>query len=79
MNIRKIASVFSVSFALLSGGSPLFSEVIPAAKIAIVGGTYLNDALLESGILTQSFRVETPIGEMPLIRYGEIEGVPFYY
>jgi 5'-methylthioadenosine phosphorylase len=51
----------------------------PAADIAIIGGTYLNDAMLESGILTESFRVETPIGESPLIHYGEIEGVPFYY
>ena len=54
-------------------------QEIPSAKIAVVGGTYLNDALLESGILTQKFKIETGIGESPSIYYGEIEGVPFYY
>lgn len=51
----------------------------PKAKIAVIGGTFLNDALLESDILTESFTVETKIGKSPKIHYGEIEGVPFYY
>ena len=67
--------------ALMS--APVFSAVaaaeIPEAKIAIVGGTYLNDALYDSGLLTEEFTVETPIGTSPVIKYGEIDGVPFYY
>lgn len=56
----------------------LFAEM-PEAKIAIIGGTFLNDALYDSGILTEEFTVETPIGTSPVIKYGVIDGVPFYY
>jgi len=58
---------------------PAHAEEIPKAKIAIIGGTFLNDALIESGLLTQQFKLETVIGESPTIHYGEIQGVPFYY
>lgn len=55
------------------------AEEVPKAKIAIIGGTFLNDALYDSGILTKKFTVETPIGTSPVLQYGEIDGVPFYY
>ena len=67
------------------GGKPLFGQLpeigdeVPEAVIAIVGGTFLNDALIDSGLLTKGFRVETPIGLSPQLFWGEIEGVPFYY
>ncbi|MEM1222152.1 MAG: hypothetical protein AAGH40_05260 [Verrucomicrobiota bacterium] len=64
-------------FLLVVSGSALAE--IPKANIAVIGGTFLNDALLESGILTESFRVDTKIGESPLIHYGKIDEVPFYY
>lgn len=52
---------------------------VPKAGVAVIGGTYLNDILLDSGLLTQSFTIETKAGVSPTIHYGEIEGVPFYY
>lgn len=51
----------------------------PKAKIAIVGGTFINDALFGNSVLKSSFTVPTPSGESPKIHYGEVEGVPFYY
>lgn len=63
-------------------GSLIFTCVtadVPKATIAIIGGTYLNDALYDSGILTEKFTVETPIGESPVLQFGEIDGVAFYY
>jgi 5'-methylthioadenosine phosphorylase len=70
-----------VRFSLLIALSmaSLVSAAPPKAKIAIIGGTYLNDAMLDSGLLTQEFTVETDIGTSPVLHYGEIEGVPFYY
>ncbi|MDP3294294.1 MAG: hypothetical protein Q8M37_06090 [Nevskia sp.] len=52
----------------------------PKAKVALVGGTFINDALLNaSGILKGSFTIKTRVGLSPVIWYGETEGVPFYY
>lgn len=51
----------------------------PKARIAIIGGTYLNDIVLDSGLLTQHFTIETKLGTSPTIHYGEVQGVPFYY
>lgn len=52
---------------------------LPKAKIAIVGGTFLNDIMLGSGLLKQEFTIETKAGRSPVIHYGEAGGVPFYY
>jgi 5'-methylthioadenosine phosphorylase len=51
----------------------------PAARVAILGGTFLNDALFDSGLLKSKFRVPTAVGPSPEIHYGEHAGVPFYY
>jgi 5'-methylthioadenosine phosphorylase len=53
---------------------------LPKARIAIVGGTFINDALLfTDGILKTNFTIETPAGTSPKIHYGESDGVPFFY
>ena len=52
---------------------------LPKARIAIVGGTYLNDALMDSGWLKQKFTLETKAGTSPEIHYGEVDGISFYY
>ncbi len=49
------------------------------ATIAVIGGTYLNDALLNSEYLGQKFRIHTPVGESPEIVCGKANGVNFYY
>ncbi len=55
-------------------------EDFPHAKVALVGGTFINDALLDSkGILKGSFTIKTKAGMSPTIWYGETDGVPFYY
>ena len=52
----------------------------PKAKIAIVGGTFINDALLKKpGLVKGHFAVKTKVGESPKIYYGEVAGIPFYY
>ena len=52
----------------------------PQAHIAIVGGTFINDALLlRDDILKEQFTVETKLGPSPTIYYGEANGVGFYY
>lgn len=52
----------------------------PKAKIAIVGGTFLNDALLKKpGLVKGHFTVKTKVGESPKIYYAEAGGIPFYY
>lgn len=52
----------------------------PQAKIAVVGGTFINDALLKKpGLIKGHFTVKTKVGESPKIYYAEAGGVPFYY
>lgn len=52
----------------------------PRAKIAVIGGTYLNDALLKRvGLVKGSFKVQTKAGESPTIYAAQMGGVPFYY
>lgn len=52
----------------------------PKAKIAVVGGTFINDALLKKpGLVKGHFTVKTKVGESPKIYYGEVAGIPFYY
>lgn len=55
-------------------------EDFPRARVALVGGTFLNDILLHSkGILKGSFTVQTKVGPSPEIWFGETAGTPFYY
>jgi len=53
----------------------------PKAKIAVVGGTFINDALLKKpGLIKGHFTLKTKIGESPKIYYAETAaGIPFYY
>ncbi len=52
----------------------------PGTRIAIFGGTFVNDALLlRDGLLDEPFTVETKLGVSPEIYPGEAHGVPFYY
>jgi 5'-methylthioadenosine phosphorylase len=52
----------------------------PKAKIAIIGGTFINDALLKKpGLVKGHFTVKTKVGESPKIYYAEAAGIPFYY
>jgi 5'-methylthioadenosine phosphorylase len=52
----------------------------PKAKIAVVGGTFINDALLKKdGLIKGHFTVKTKVGESPKIYYAEVAGTPFYY
>lgn len=69
---------------LLLGLGAVVSAALPAAefpkaRIAVVGGTFINDALVLSGVLRTNFIVPTPLGDSPPIHYGETNGVPFYY
>jgi len=51
-----------------------------AAHIAIIGGTFVNDALLlREGLLGEPFTVNTKLGESPPIYPGSAGGVAFYY
>lgn len=68
--------------AMASAGMAMAQTVATApckATIAIIGGTYLNDALLNSSYLGQTFRIQTPVGESPEIACGKAKGVDFYY
>lgn len=52
---------------------------IPKARIAIVGGTFLNDIIYSRDLIKQEFTFQTKVGESPTIGYAEWKGVPFYY
>jgi 5'-methylthioadenosine phosphorylase len=52
----------------------------PRATIAVVGGTFINDALLKRpGLVKGYFTVKTKVGESPRIYYAETSGIGFYY
>ena len=75
----KLALFFTLSFLpiqLLVGNA---KADYPKSKIAVLGGTFLNDAMFDSGFLQGSFSLETKAGTSPEIHYGEVNGVPFYY
>jgi 5'-methylthioadenosine phosphorylase len=52
---------------------------LPPAKIAILGGTFINDYLFATDHLKGYSIVDTPAGPSPKIYYGESDGIPFYY
>jgi 5'-methylthioadenosine phosphorylase len=48
--------------------------------IAIIGGTFVNDALLlREGLLGEPFTLDTKLGESPPIYPGSAGGIDFYY
>ena len=48
--------------------------------IAIIGGTFVNDALLlREGVLGEPFTLDTKLGESPPIYPGTAGGIDFYY
>lgn len=50
------------------------------AHIAIIGGTFVNDALLlREGLLGEPFTLDTKLGESPPIYPGSAGGIDFYY
>lgn len=80
-----LPNVFSVIFALGTLFFPLAVSAdvpadIPKARIAVLGGTFLNDVIFyREGIIKKSFTIETKVGTSPEIHYAEWQGVPFYY
>jgi 5'-methylthioadenosine phosphorylase len=55
-------------------------EDFPRARIAVIGGTYINDALLKKkGLIKGSFTVKTKVGDSPTIYAAQIGDIPFYY
>jgi 5'-methylthioadenosine phosphorylase len=67
---------------LLCAAVSAFTTAEDAKKphIAIVGGTFINDALLlRDDILGEPFTVDTDLGESPPIYPGHANGIDFYY
>lgn len=53
---------------------------IPKARIAVLGGTFLNDIIFHrEGLIKKEFTIETKVGQSPTIYYAEWDDVPFYY
>lgn len=53
---------------------------VPKARIAVLGGTFLNDVIFyRDGIIKQKFTIDTKVGLSPTIHYAEWQGIPFYY
>lgn len=78
---RRWAGLFLLFFAAgLPSAFAAGAADFPRAKVALVGGTFINDALLKTpGILKGRFTVKTKAGVSPEIWYGETGGTPFYY
>ena len=79
--LRLFTSIVTVALAL--SFAPAFAASVndfPKAKIAIVGGTFMNDALLKrKDLIKGSFKIKTKVGESPTIYACESGGIPFYY
>jgi purine nucleoside phosphorylase len=55
------------------------ASAYPKATIAVLGGTFLNDSMIDSGLLKGTFTIDTRAGPSPEIHHGEVKGIPFYY
>ena len=79
---RRLGAVLAMALAmvLIRPAAAATVNDFPKATIAVVGGTYINDALLKKpGLIKGSFTVKTKIGVSPTIYFAEAGGIPFYY
>lgn len=77
---RKILnSLLSGAMAVLLTGCATLNGPPPEARIAVLGGTYVNDEIFQRDLIESEFTVETPVGTSPPIYYAESQGTPFYY
>lgn len=75
---RWAAAGLAMGVAVLS--LPAAAQESPCpATVAVVGGTFINDAMLKSDALSESFTIETPVGTSPEIWCGMAGETPFYY
>ena len=84
MNLKPFISGLFLVVALIPITAPGAAHenetpAYPKATIAVLGGTFLNDAMVDSGLLNGSFTIDTRAGPSPEIHHGEVKGVPFYY
>lgn len=69
--VVSVSSSFAASIAITDA---------PKARIAVLGGTFLNDVVLyQKDLIKKEFTIETKVGTSPKIYYAEWEGIPFYY
>ena len=74
-----VCSAFAVSSATVAQVSAVQTpDGIPKARIAVVGGTFLNDIMFSSELIKKEFTIKTKLGTSPKIYYAEFEGTPFY-
>ena len=57
-----LLSTFALSFSILQSSLVHEETSYPKATIALLGGTFLNDAMLDSSHLIGSFKIETSKG-----------------
>ncbi|MEN0036077.1 MAG: hypothetical protein AAGC78_03375 [Cellvibrio sp.] len=77
--LKNIAAVILFSSCIVSAASAAIPEGTPKARIAVLGGTFLNDIIFSSNLIKKEFTIETKLGTSPKIYYAEYEGIPFYY
>lgn len=83
MFIRTLKNIVAIVllcawFSPLAGAAQI-PEGTPKARIAVLGGTFLNDVIFSSKLIKKEFTIETKLGTSPKIYYAEYEGIPFYY
>lgn len=72
--LRFVVPVFFLLAAGMAGADQ------PKARIAILGGTFLNDIIFHrDGLIQSEFTIDTKVGKSPTIYYAEHNGIPFYY
>jgi 5'-methylthioadenosine phosphorylase len=79
--LKNIAATFlcCLLFLPVAAGAAQIPEGTPKARIAVLGGTFLNDIIFSSKLIKKEFTIETKLGTSPKIYYAEYEGIPFYY
>ena len=71
--------LFITLLACLVGGIASGDDDPPAATIAVLGGTFINDEIFARGIIEREFTLATEVGSSPTIYLARTGGVPFYY
>ncbi|MEM6748045.1 MAG: hypothetical protein AAF608_11560 [Pseudomonadota bacterium] len=69
----------SVLVGLLAWATGAAAQELPPARIAVVGGTFINDEIYFRDLIQETAVVETKMGPSVPIAYAEYEGIPFYY